>query len=486
MSARVGVLGLWHETNTYASHRATLADFADFELLTGEAVLTANRGTGSVIGGFADADGYDLVPVFSAGAWPCGPADSDTIAALLERAEGALRSAGPLDAVLMNLHGAMVADGCADTETALLGVVRDVLGEVPVSAVLDLHANPSPELVAQTDILISYDTYPHIDMRQRGAEAAGLLGEVLRGRRLRTAVGKVPMLVCPLGQATDAEPMRSLQQRANHRARTAGLARVCIPAGFAYSDVTRAGISVLAVHDAGQETAARDVITETLADIQAQAGAFTLTRDDAATAVARALASSARPVVLADVADNIGGGSPGDGTALLAELLGQGARDAVVTIADAQVARLAADLGVGADIEALVGGKTDDRHGPPVRVRGQVRAVTDGRYRTTGSWMTGREFSMGTTAVLAVDGVSLVVTEKPTPPFHAEQLSSVGIQARSAKVIVVKGAIAWRAAYGDIAEQTIEVATPGVCPVDLATLPRANPPAGLPATAFPR
>ena len=247
-----------------------------------------------------------------------------------------------------------------------------------------------------------------------------------------------------------------------------------------------AGVSGLAIHDAGQEAAARDVIAETLDDITAHAEAFMVARDDAATAVARALASPARPVVLADIADNIGGGSPGDGTTLLAELLAQGARDAVVTIADPAVARLAADLGPGADIEALVGGKTDDRHGAPVRVRGRVWAVTDGRYRTAGSWMTGREFNMGTTAVLTVDGVSLVVTEKPTPPFHAEQLSSVGIDARRAKVIVVKGAIAWRAAYGDIAAEIIEVATPGVCPIDIDSLPREHAPMAFTPTAFPR
>jgi microcystin degradation protein MlrC len=278
--------------------------------------------------------------------------------------------------------------------------------------------------------------------------------------------------------------MLSLQRRAARRAREAGLVRVCIPAGFAYSDVDRVGMSVLAIHDEGQEAAARDVIAATLADITEQTGAFMVARDDPATAVRRAIASTKRPVVLADVADNIGGGSPGDGTALLAELLAQQAQRAVVTVADAQVARLAKDLGVGAEVEASVGGKTDDRHGPPVRIRGRIVNLTDGRYRTEGSWMTGREFSMGTTAVIEVEGVTLVVTETPTPPFHSEQLSSVGVDARAARIIVVKGAIAWRAAYGDIAAEIIEVATPGVCPVDLSTLPRSATPITLPPTTF--
>ncbi len=481
---RVGIIGLWHETNTYATHRASLADFADFELASGSEVLQRNTGTGSVIGGFADESGYELVPIFSAGAWPCGPADRDTIETLLERAGRALQAAGPLDGVLVNLHGAMVAEGYPDTETAVLQVIREHTRSVPVAAVLDLHANPSPQLVQSCEVLVSYDTYPHVDMRERGREAAALLGDVLQGRRLRTAVGKLPLLVCPLAQATDAEPMRSLQKRAARRAREAGLVRVCIPAGFAYSDVDRVGMSVLAIHDEGQEAAAQDVIAATLADITEQTDAFLIARDDAATAVRRAIASPARPVVLADVADNIGGGSPGDGTALLAELLAQKARDAVVTIADAQVARLAADLGTGAQIETMVGGKTDRRHGDPVRISGRVLAITDGRYRTEGTWMTGREFSMGTTAVIAVEGVTLVVTAQPVPPFHSEQLSSVGVDARAAKIIVAKGAIAWRAAFGDIAAEIIEVATPGICPVDLASLPRTSTPMTLPPTTF--
>lgn len=483
---RVGVLGLWHETNTYAPHAATLDDFEAFELARGDEVLDRNRDTGSVIGGFADATGYELVPVFSAGAWPSGPAQAETIAALMEQACDGLRRAGPLDGVLVNLHGAMVAEGVPDADAAMLDVIRDAAGDVPVAAVLDLHANPSPELVSGCDALISYDTYPHVDMRERGQEAAALLEQMLRGRRLRTAAGKLPLLVCPLAQATDAEPMRGLQERAARRAREAGLVRVCIPAGFAYSDVTRVGMSVLAVHDEGQEATARDVIAATLADIATQTDPFAVARDDAGTAVRQAIAAPRWPVILADVADNIGGGSPGDGTALLAELLAQGARDAVVTIADPAVARMATEAGLGAVIETAVGGKTDGKHGAPVKIRARVETLSDGRYRTAGSWMTGRAFDMGPTVALRTGGVTIVVTSRPTPPFHAEQLWCVGVDPTAMRIIVVKAAIAWRAAYGDIAAHVIEVATPGVCPVDVTSLPRREVPMSLPPTAFPR
>ncbi|MGH3681138.1 MAG: MlrC C-terminal domain-containing protein, partial [Natronosporangium sp.] len=162
--------------------------------------------------------------------------------------------------------------------------------------------------------------------------------------------------------------------------------------------------------------------------------------------------------------------------ALLRELLSAGATGSVVTIADRQVAREAERLGPGALIDTLLGGKTDDRHGAPVRVRGRVERVTDGRYRSGGYYMTGRSFSMGTTVLLSVAGNQLVVTEQAVPPFHAEQFSSVGVDVRHATVVVVKGAIAWRGAYEHLAGEIIEVATPGICPVDVSSLPRRTVP----------
>lgn len=476
MTGRVGIVGVWHETNTYSAHPTTLADFQAFELLTGPALEARNRDTGSVIGGFYDAPDLDLVPVFSAGAWPSGPAGSDVLERILEDVSTGLHRAGRLDAVVLNLHGAMVAVGTPDVEAEVVAAVRDVVGDVPIGAVLDLHANPSPALVQSCQALVSYDTYPHVDMRERGGEVAGLVTDMLAGRRLHTLVRKVPLLVCPLAQATEQGPMHRLQHRAAERARTAGLARVCVVGGFAYSDVDRAGMSVLVVHDDGAQAAAREVADATVADIAAHAREFAVVRDGARAAVARALVSTRGPVFLADVADNIGGGSPGDGTTLLRELLAAGAMGAVVTIADREVALLAHELGAGAGIDTVLGGKTDRMHGDPLPIQGRIERVSDGNYRTSGYYMTGRSFSMGTTAVLSVAGNTVVVTEIAVPPFHSEQLSSVGVDVRQATVVVVKGALAWRGAFQDVAAEIIEVATPGVCPVDVSSLPRLTEP----------
>jgi microcystin degradation protein MlrC len=474
--SRVGLVSLWQETNTYSSRPTTLEDFADFELLHGEAVAEQHRKTRSVIGGMLDTNGFQVVPIFSAGAWPAGPADRGTLEELFGRLERELLAAGGLDGILLNLHGAMVCAGVDDVELETVRLVRNVVGGVPMAAVHDLHGNPSPGLVDNCEIVIAYDTYPHIDMYERGVEAAALLAEMLQGRELRTLVGKVPLLSCPLAQATAERPMRDLQAEAQHLAEVAGMRRISLLPGFPYSDVERAGFSVLVVHDAHLRTDGQEVAAALCAEVDARTEDFALARDEPATAVRKAIAAPHGPVLIADVADNIGGGSPGDGTAILAQLLTQRADGAVVLMAEPDLAREAAIIGEGGEVDTDVGAKTDNLHGSPVRVRGKVRAVTDGRYRSGGTWMTGRQFCMGTTAVIDANGVTLVAMERATPPFHGEQLTSVGIKAAEAKIIVVKGAVAWRAAYGEIAAEVIEADTPGVCPLDPSVLERSHKP----------
>jgi microcystin degradation protein MlrC len=478
MSRRVAVLSVWHETNTYAVGRTTLAEFAAFELLEGDAVFAHNRDTGSVLGGFLDDPELELVPCFAAGAWPGPIVAEEALDHIVERSLATVEAAGQLDGILLNLHGAMVAEHDEDPERTLVEALAQARPGLPIVAVLDLHGNPSRAFVERCDVVLAYDTYPHVDMRERGREAAALMRSILAGRRLETLVGKVPILASLLKQGTAQEPMRGLQERLRGRADRPGIARVSIAAGFAFSDVERAGVSALVVCEPSRRHVAATILEETELDIRAHREGFHATRPDPAAAVARAIAASQRPVVLADVGDNVGGGCPGDGTALLGELLRQGASGAVVIIADAVAALEAVALGEGAWFAGEVGGRTDGMHGGPVLIEGRVVRTTDGRYTTTGTWMSGQTFSMGRTAVVDCGGTEVVLTEERVPPFHREQLTSVGIDPAQRAIIVAKGAVAWRAAFGDLARTVIEVDTPGICPVDPDVLPRRTVPVG--------
>lgn len=478
--ARVAVIGLWQETNTYSSRATTIADFEAFELLSGPDVVDHHAGTGSVVGGFLDGlreRGHEPIGVFSAGAWPGGAPDLDTTAELLGRLEAALEDAPRADAVLVNLHGAMVCTGAEDMEGEALRRIRTRYGRVPVLAVMDLHANPSLAAVSACDATVGYRTYPHVDMHACGVEAVELLDRIRGDEQLVTIHGRLPKLTAPVAQGTADVPMRGLLERAEARARQARVLRISLFPGFPYSDVERVGFSVTAVARRESAAAARAATRATLDDVEVHIDDFAKLLPSPATAVAQALASAARPVMLADVADNIGGGGPGDGTAILAELLAQRAQDAVVLLVDRTAVERAAAVGVGATATFELGGHSDNMHGRPVTADARVARLGDGTYRSNGSYMTGQVFSMGGTAVLEIGGVRVVAMSRATPPFHLEQLTTNGIDPAAASVVALKGAVAWRDPYKDVMRSFIEVDSPGCCPADPYRLPRSRPPA---------
>jgi microcystin degradation protein MlrC len=185
-------------------------------------------------------------------------------------------------------------------------------------------------------------------------------------------------------------------------------------------------------------------------------------------AVERAIRSE-RPLVLADVADNVGGGAPGNATELLAALIEANATGAVAVLHDPAAAAAAASAGEGAEIQVEAGD-------PPLGLNGPVRYAGATSYRRTGAYMTGQEVDMGLCAVIEAGGVEVVVTSRRVMPFDADHLRAVGIEPAERRILVVKSAIAWRAAFGDIATEAIAVDTPGPCTCRLETLPYRKAP----------
>ncbi|HIE52784.1 MAG TPA: M81 family peptidase [Armatimonadetes bacterium] len=471
---RIAVGGLMHESNTFAPQLTTMADFEQGRLDEGEAVLSRWAGSDSEVQGFLDAaerNDFTLVPTFFAWAMPAGPVAERAYQGLLERLRRRIAEAQPVDGVLLALHGAMVTESDFDPDGTTLAAVRDLIGpEVPLVATLDLHANTTPRMVEQADLLVAYQTYPHLDLRACGRRAGDLLARILSDR-LRPTMVRVhpPLITVPQKQVTAEPPLRDLLALADHYEHQPGVVSISIVPGFAYADVPEVGFSVIVVTNDNLPQA--QAIAEDLADLAwCRRREFIPECLEVAEAVKQALAEPRGPVVLADVGDNVGGGAPGDGTVLLRELLAQGAQNAVVLLADPEAVAQACTAGVRRTVKLEVGGKTDELHGEPVRIRGYVRLLSDGRFVNRGPLRDGLAEDQGRTAVLECDGVTLVLTERKMPMWNRQQLRSLGIEPRRQKIIVVKGAIAHRAAYGPIAARLIDVDTPGLTPLNLRRL----------------
>ena len=465
MSGRIWVGGAWHETHSFAADTTTLENFRHHRLVEGSALLDAFRGTSTEIGGALaclEEQGWTAVPGFFAGALPSGPIAAQTWRSLRRRLLASIEASRP-DAVFLSLHGAMVVMGDPDPEGALVQSIRAVVGNgTPIAVTLDFHANLGPELVAAADTVVAYDTYPHTDFAERGREAAALAVRMLAGERFARALVQLPIAPPVPAQATARPPMADLLALA-HRLEADGHAIVSWMAGFPYADVPRMGMSAVITAAKPEEELRRTA--RTLAEAAwARRNDFTVSLEPVAEAVRRAAVAPRGPVVLVDVADNIGGGSPGDGTAILHELVRQRVGGSVVTIADRESLEAAWSTEVGGSVSLSLGGKTDALHGSPVPFTGTVRWKGDGRFRLEGSWMRGLSLDPGRTMVLeSADGVSVVLSERKVPPFDAGVLKSVGIDPVACRVIVAKSAIAWQAAYGALAAEAIYVDTPGIC-----------------------
>jgi len=463
------VAGIMHETHTFSAEPTTIETL---DILRGEELLRF-AGTNHSVGGTIDqcrALGIDILPAYFAAGVSTGVPSRATFDALTAELCERVAALLPADGIVLNLHGAMVAEDFPDAEAEIARRVRDVSGHtIPLAITLDFHANIGQSMVDMATIVTTYDTYPHIDAGERAGEAVTLLKQAVEGTiaPLMSLV-KPPLLPVPQAMYTSSEPFRSVFERA-HRAEEAGEAlSVTVAGGFPYADVLDAGVSVLVTTDGN--TARADALAIELASLLWDAREqFIVANVPPAGAVAEAISSSEWPVVLVDVGDNIGGGTPGDGTVLLAELLKQGAQDATVFIADAESAAAAYSAGPGKLVELSVGGKTDRLHGEPVLICGSVRSTSDGRWVHEGPENAGVPVEMGPTAVVRVEGVNLVLTTHKTMPGDLQQLRSVGIEPLSQRILVVKAAVRWRGGYEPVNRHSILVNTPGLGSVDLSS-----------------
>jgi microcystin degradation protein MlrC len=462
-----------HETNTFSTLPTDRGQFEARDLRYGGELLEAYRGTGTCLGGMidvAEARGVTLVPSLAAAASPAGRVMADFYAATKRRLLDDLRAAGRLDGVLLDLHGAMVPEGLEDGEGDLLAAVRAAVGPaVPVAVTLDFHANVTRAMVSHATLLHGYKTYPHVDMDARGREAATRLLDVVAGRVRPAVAWRQPPLLPPIaGQLTARGPMRRLYDIAAEIEQRPGVVSISIFAGFPLADITDAGLSVYVATDGDQALADR-LADELAATAWACRREFLHEALPVREAVARALAADGRPVILADIADNTGGGAGGDTTKILRELLRVGARQTTVAcLWDAEAVRACVRAGVGATVTLTVGGRVDPSHGAPVSVTGRVRTLSDGRFVHKGPMFRGLEGRLGPTAVLDVNDLKIILISLRWQTLDPEMIRVVGIDPAAEKILVVKSSIHYRAAFEPLAHAIVEVDAPGLSSSNLA------------------
>lgn len=465
--ARIAVGGLMHESNTFAKGRTDVAAFESGGLETGAGIFQRWGEAHHEVGGFFEAAGtfgFEAVPTLMGWATPAGPLTAEAYEELTERLLKAIQEADPVDAVLLALHGAMAADGQDDADGQLLARVRSLIGPTrPLIVSLDYHANVSSLMVSETDALVAYRTYPHVDQRERGRKAGELAWLAATGRiRPTQALSKPPLLIHLLAQETGREPIKSLIEGLGDLERTQGFLDASLLAGFPYADVAATGPSCIAVTD-DNPALASEIVEQLSAKLWSLRRELTAAPPTATEAVAQALATNSNPVILVDLGDNIGGGSAADSTVLIHELLRQGASKAIVVLYDPEAVQTCIRTGLGGTVTLSVGGKVD-RNAPPLDIVGQVEVLHNGRYVEALPRHGGiRDNDQGPTAVIRLERENrIVLTSLRHPPFSLGQLTSLGIVPQLAKAIVVKAAVAYKAAYAPIAGSIIEVDTPGL------------------------
>ena len=468
MSKRILIAGFKHETNTFSRLPADLDAYRARALYRGAEVAQRLAGTRTEVAAFLDAaarHGWQAATPIVADATPSGKVTEQAYRTITGEILAAAQREGPFDGVLLNLHGAMVAEPTDDGEGTLLEALRGQLGpRVPIAATLDLHANVTDRMARHADILVSYRTYPHVDQYEVAAEAAELLARTMDGEiRPRAIVARGPMIDgVDHGRTTAPGPMLEvLAQAQGLRHADPRILSASINAGFPWADIEECGPSALLVVDGDPAdpafaTAARGLV-DAIWERRHRNTVTAIGSREAIEHVARHTAG-ARPLVLADFADNPGGGGYGDATGLLAALIRADAPGTVfATIYDPEVAALCHAAGEGAALECSLGGKIDPAFGAPLLVRGRVERLTDGRFALDGPMSKGTPIDMGPSAVLRIGNVAVVVASRRFQALDAQYFLHAGIDPARQRVVAVKSAQHFRAAFAPIASEILVV-----------------------------
>ncbi len=466
-----------HETNTFSPVPTPIQRFAVGTPLPheGAAGVQALRGTGSGIGAFielAEKAGATITLPVAGGAWPSGPVEDKAFEYMAGRICDAV--AKGCDAVLLDLHGAMVTESYEDGEGELLARVRKLAPNTPIAVALDMHTNLYPAIVENSDVIAGYQTYPHVDVYETGMRAGKALFAMLEGKaKPAMAWGQRAMLPHVMRQSSLDSPNREIQARCRQMEKEGALC-ASLFVGFPHADIVNAGLSAVVVTDNDPALARRwcDELLDMAWDARAQ---WVYEVEPLSKSFARAKAMDARPVVLLDHYDNAASGGTMDTMAVLAGILEAGLEDvAAFAVYDPAAVVEMQKAGLGARVTLQLGGRLDmpslGLKGQPLTVTGTVKNLTNGQFRNRGPMSKGVLMDMGATAVLDTGKVEIVVISRQQEPNDLECFASQGIDPTKKRYLMLKSRVHWRAGFGDLAKATVECAGVGVCTSDYGVL----------------
>jgi microcystin degradation protein MlrC len=478
---RIAIGAFLHETNTFAPTKATYADFVHGggwpAMALGANVLKIMRNINSGLAGFveqAEANGWEMLPTISCGASPSAHVTEDAFERIVKVMIEGIKAAGPLDAVYLDLHGAMVTEHLDDGEGEILQRVRKVIGKgLPLVVSLDLHANVTPQMVEHADALIAYRTYPHIDMADTGRAAAKHLALLLSTKqKFAKAFRQLPFLIPISWQCTNDQPTKGIYRK------LAALESDAVPTlsfapGFPAADFPHCGPSVFAYGKTQADAdAAADAIMAIVAGHEDDFDGRIYTPDEGVRHAVELAAGAKRPIVIADTQDNPGAGGDSDTTGMLRALVRNNAtRAAIGVIYDPQSAKAAHAAGVGATVTLALGGKSGISGDAPYQETFFVEQLSDGQFVAPGPYYGGRDMDMGPSACLRIGGIRVVVSSHKAQLADQSMYRYVGIEPTEQAILVNKSSVHFRADFEPIAEKLLICAAPGAMPADTAALP---------------
>jgi microcystin degradation protein MlrC len=478
---RIAVGGFLHETNTFAPTKATYADFVHGggwpSMVQGADVLKEIRNINVGLAGFigeAEKHDWELVPTLFAAASPCAHVTKDAYEHIATVIVEGIAGAGPLDAVYLDLHGAMVSEHFDDGEGEILRRVRHAIGDsLPLVVSLDLHANVTPDMVHHADALIAYRTYPHVDMAGTGRAAARHLALLLRdGQRLEKAFRQLPFLIPISWQCTNDFPSKDIYEK------LAAMANQTVPTlsfcpGFPAADFADCGPSIFAYgktkHDA---QAAVDKLATLIEGYENDFDGHIYAPDEGVQLAMQLAKTARKPVIIADTQDNPGAGGDSDTTGMLRALVrNKATRAAIGAIYDPLSAKAAHVAGVGASLTLSLGGRSGIPGDAPFEATFTVEKLSDGKFVAPGPYFGGRDMDMGPSACLRIEGIRVVVSSHKAQLADQAMFRYVGIEPTEQAILVNKSSVHFRADFEPIAERLLICAAPGAMPADPASLP---------------